>query len=314
MLIVIGSEMMDYCNIGSANIAYKIYGSGNKTLVIDSCLGSCSAEWWHIGEALSGKYKILLYDRAGYGNSTVSAFLRTPRNIALELNELLKSLNMNKNIVILGHSQGGLNAIQYATMYPEQVRGLILIDPATPFDNEFKEKLSTTEYKKSGVDKTMTLKIEIAAMSLGLGFVFKPLLKKSPPFCYYEFSDEAKNYILGALCKKNTYKTALAEYGFAHNEEDTQNILETVKNSTLQDMPVILLTHSSDFYIKELEHFANLNLQTAQKIEFLWQEIMKRYLSLSSNTRHITATNSGHYIHLTDYEILRNSIDSFFPD
>ncbi|MEA4889900.1 MAG: alpha/beta hydrolase [Clostridiaceae bacterium] len=305
---------MNECKIGSADIAYRIYGSGNKILVIDSCLGSCSAEWWHIGEALSDKYKILLYDRAGYGNSTVSTLSRTPKNIASELNTLLKSLNMDKNIVILGHSQGGLNAIQYATLYPNQVRGLILIDPATPFDNEFKEKLSTAEYKKSGVDKTMTLKIGIMTTSLGLGFAFKPLLKKSPPFCYYEFSDEAKDYMLGALCKKSTYKTALAEYEFAHNKNDTQNILEAIKNSVLQDLPIILLTHSSDFYIKELKHFANLDLQTAQKIEFLWQEIMKRCLSLSSHTKHIIAPNSGHYIQLTDYKILRKSIDCLFPD
>jgi hypothetical protein len=151
-------------------------------------------------------------------------------------------------------------------------------------------------------------------MSLGLGFIFKPLFKKSPPFYYYEFANETKEYLLRTLCQKNTYKTALAEYEFTHNEKETQNISEVIKNSALQDTPVIILTHSSDFYTKELEYFGNLDLQTAQKIEFLWQDIMKRCLSLSSNTKHIMAPNSGHYIHLTDFEILRNSIDSFFPD
>ncbi len=313
MLNIKWSEMMKYCDIGSANIAYRIYGIGEKTLVIDSCLGSCSAEWWHIGEALSDKYKILVYDRAGYGESTTSTLLRTPQNIALELNKLLKSLNMDKDIVIVGHSQGGLNAIQYTSMYPDQIRGLILIDPATPFDNEFKEKLTAAEYKKSGVDKTMTYKIANIAMSLGLGFIFKPLIKKSPPFYYYDFSNEAKEYLLRASCKKNTYKTALAEYEFSHCN-DTRNISEVINNSALQDMRVILLTHSSDFYIKELEHFGNLDLQTAQRVESLWQDIMKRCLSVSSNTKYVMAPNSGHYIHLTDFEILRNSIDSFFPD
>lgn len=219
---------------------------------------------------------------------------------------------MDKNIVILGHSQGGLNAIQYTSMYPDQIRGLILIDPATPFDSEFKEKLTTAEYKKSGVDKTITLKIANITMSLGLGVIFKPLFKKSPPFYYYEFSNESKEYLLRALCKKSTYKTALAEYKFSHSEKDTQNLTEVIKNSALHDTPVILLTHSSNFFIKELEHFGNLDLQTAQKIESLWQEIMKRYLSLSSNTKYIMAQNSGHYIQLTDFEILRNSIDSIF--
>lgn len=303
---------MNKCDIGSANIAYRIYGSGNRTIVIDSCLGSCSAEWWHIGEALSDKYRILIYDRAGYGESTVSTLSRTPRNIASELNKLLKSLNIDKNIVLLGHSQGGLNAIQYATMYPDQVKGLVLLDPATPFDHEFKEKLSKTEYKKSGGDKTMGFRIGMVITSLRLGFIFKPLLKKSPPFCYCEFSDEVKAYLLKALCKKSTYKTALAEYRFAHKEEYTKDIVGAMKNAALQDIPITLLTHSSEFYIKELEYYANLDQQTARKVEFLWQEIMKRCLLLSRHTEHITAPNSGHYIQLTDYDLIRKSIDCLF--
>ncbi len=305
---------MNYCDVGSANIAYRIYGSGEKALVIDSCLGSCSAEWWHIGEELSDRYKILVYDRAGYGKSTESKLERTPKNIALELNKLLKSLNMDENIVILGHSQGGLNAIQYTSMYPNQIKGLILIDPATPFDNEFKEKLTPAEYKSSGVDKTITYKFAKIIMSLGLGFIFKPLIKKSPPFYYYEFSNEAKAYLLSALCKKSTYKTALSEYKYSHSEKDTQNISEAIKNSAFHDMPIILLTHSSDFYINELEHFGYMDFQTAQKVEFLWQDIMKRCLSLSGNTKYAMAQNSGHYIHLSDYSILRDSIDSLFRD
>lgn len=303
---------MNFCDIGSANIAYRIYGSGEKTLVIDTCLGSCSAEWWHIGETLSDKYKVLVYDRAGYGKSTVSTLDRTLGNIALELNKLLCSVGICKDIVIIGHSQGGLNAVEYALMYPGIVRGLILIDPATPFDNEFKEKLSLSEYKKSGVDKTMSFKLAYYMMSLGLGFAFKSLLRKSLPFYYYKFSNEAEEYLLKSLCKKNTYKTALAEYGLTHNGSDIKNVAEAIENSTLQDIQVKLLTHSSDFYIKELEYFGNLDTQTAQKVEYLWQEIMKRYLALSSNSEHIIAPNSGHYIHLTDFEILKNTISSFF--
>jgi len=299
-------------NIGSTKIAYKIFGNGNKTLVVDSCLGSCTAEWWHIGEALGDKYKVLLYDRAGYCNSTVSTLSRTPRNIALELNKLLKSLDMDKDIVIIGHSQGAINAVEYATMYPNQVKGLILLDPATPFDDVFRNELSETEYKKSGVDKTTMLKAEITAMSLGLGFAFKPLLKKSPPLCYYNYSDKAKNHILRALCKKSTYKTALSEFEFTHDENNTQDILNAIKESSLNNIPVILLTHSSKLFIKELEHFAHLGVETTQKIEFLWQEIMKRYLSLSSNAKHIVAPHSCHYIHLQDFELLRDSVDSFY--
>jgi hypothetical protein len=40
---------------------------------------------------------------------------------------------------------------------------------------------------------------------------------------------------------------------------------------------------------------------------------MKICIALSSNTEHITAPNSGHFIHLIDFEILKNTINGFFP-
>ncbi len=55
-----------------------------------------------------------------------------------------------------------------------------------------------------------------------------------------------------------------------------------------------------------------MDKKTAQKIEDLWQDIMKRYLDLSSETEHIIAPNSGHYIHLTDFKVLKNTISSFY--
>ncbi|MEQ8156266.1 MAG: alpha/beta hydrolase [Clostridiaceae bacterium] len=302
---------MDYCNIGSARIAYKVFGEGKKTVVIDTGLGSCSAEWWHIAEALGDDYKVILYDRAGYGESSLSSLKRTPRNIAVELDKMLNLVGIEKDFTIIGHSQGGLYAVQYAYTFAGKVKGLILLDPATPFDNIFKEKLTDEEYKKSGVDKTISYKIGLVITSLGLGFAIKPLLKKAPPFFYYKFSEPAKKYILAALSRKNTYKTALAEYESTHNDVDTEDIVNAIDNSLMGNIPIKIITHSSDLYIEELKYYGNMGEQTAKKVENLWQDIMKRYLHLSSNTEHITSPNSGHFIHLTDFEVLKNTVDSF---
>ncbi len=302
---------MNCCDIGSAKIAYKIIGSGDLTFVIDTCLGSCSAEWWQISESLSKKGKVLVYDRAGYGKSSVSMLKRTPQNIAIELYKLLNTLRIESDIIFVGHSQGGLNTIEFSLMYPDCVKGLILLDPATPFDNEFKELLTAQEYKKSGVDKTSSIKKDQIITSFGLGFTLKPLLKKAPPFCYFDFTDESKSYLLQALCKNNTYKTALEEYHFSHDQMYTNNIVNAIKNSPLENIKVKLITHSSEFYVNELKNYGNLETHTAEKIEIIWQNLMKRYLSLSDDSEHIIAPNSGHYIHLTDLEVLMNTIESF---
>ncbi len=303
---------MDYCDIGSAKIAYRFFGSGENTLVVDTCLGSCSGEWWHIAETLSKKYRVLVFDRSGYGESSVSILERTPRNIALELDKLLNLIGIDKEFIIIGHSQGGLYAVEYAYLYPNKVKGLLLLDPATPFDNLFREKLTADEYKSSGVDKTISYKTGLILTSLGLGFAIKPLLKKAPPFYYYSFDKDAKEYLLKALVRKNTYKTALVEYAFTHNTVDTEDIVKAVDTTALHNLPIKIITHSSDFYIEELKYYGNMGEETAKKIEFLWQDIMKRYLFLSTNAEHITAPNSGHFIHLTDFEVLKSTVDSFY--
>lgn len=305
---------MNYCDIGSAKIAYEIYGAGGRTIVIDTGLGSVSAEWRHIAEELGAKYKVLLYDRAGYGKSSVSTLERTPRNIAVELNKLLSHMGFEKDIIFAGHSQGGLYAVQYALMFPEKVGGLILLDPATPFDGEFKEKLTDDEYKGSGVDKTKSLKMAKTITALHLGFLLKPLLKKGVPFCYYSFSNTEKKGILEALCSKSTYITALEEYKYTHDSRNTEEVENAVRSSGLGNIPIKLITHSSDFYLKELEYYGRMNKSTAEKIENTWQAIMKKFLSLSSDTEHIRAQNSGHYIHLTDFELLKATIENIEKD
>lgn len=299
---------MKTCDTGKGVMAYELFGSSGPALVIDACLCSCSAEWRHIAGKLSAKRRVLVFDRSGYGGSAANGRPRTPANIAEELEALLLSLGIDKDITLLGHSQGGLYAVQYAIMHPEKVHGIVLLDPATPFDDEFKAKLTEQEYKSSGVDKTAGYRLGLWLTSLGLGALLKPLLKKSPPFYCHAFTPEAEKYLLHNLIKKNTYKTALEEYRYTHLGEYTAGVRNAAETGGLGSIPVRLVTHSSGFYVKELQDFAKLDENTAKKVEGIWQEIMKRYLGLSHDSQHISAPNSGHYIHLTDYDVVEKAV------
>jgi hypothetical protein len=152
-------------------------------------------------------------------------------------------------------------------MYPEKVGGLILLDPATPFDREFIIRLTEREYKSSGIDKTAGYRLGLWLTSLGLGKLFKPLLIKSPPFYYHGFAPEAEKYLLVNLTRRSTYKTALEEYSYSHLDESTQTIRNAVETGGLKSIPIRLITHSSGFYVKELKAFGGLDEKTAEKVE-----------------------------------------------
>ena len=185
-------------NIGNQDISYHVFGNGEIEIVIEMGLGAVAGEWWHIAESLSSKYTVLLYERGR--NISIS---RSPMNIAKELFLLLEALPCKDKIIILSHSQGGLYAQQFARMYRDMVRGIVFLDPLSANDNKYKEVFnSIEEQKKSGFDKSKNFVIMKKMASMHLGFLIKILMKKAPPFYYYNgFSKEAKKYILSELTK-----------------------------------------------------------------------------------------------------------------
>ena len=147
--------------VGSAELAYRIFGNGKVDVVIEMGLGASVAEWWRIAERLAESHTILLYERAGYGTSSVSRLERTPENIATELYQLLKQVEHTEKITILAHSQGGLYAWKFAKMYPKMMEKLVLLDPLSSEDYRFRMELTEEEFKKSGADKTEGLQMNL---------------------------------------------------------------------------------------------------------------------------------------------------------
>ena len=71
-------------SVDTATLAYAIFGSGKIDMVIEMGLGAVMGEWWNLARRLSAHHTILLYERAGYGSSSMSTLERTPENIPRE--------------------------------------------------------------------------------------------------------------------------------------------------------------------------------------------------------------------------------------
>jgi len=69
------------------------------------------------------------YDRCGLGWSGPSKSERTPTEIAAELRDLLHAAGIPPPYVLVGHSFGGLVVRRYALNYPDEVAGVVLVDP-----------------------------------------------------------------------------------------------------------------------------------------------------------------------------------------
>ncbi|MGN0184736.1 MAG: alpha/beta fold hydrolase [Aristaeellaceae bacterium] len=284
----------------SATLACEQYGEGEVRLVIEMGLGASMAEWRRLAVMLAERYTVLLYHRAGYGNSTPSTLARTPESIAAELHLLLEQLGCARKITILAHSQGGLYAWKFARMYPELVERLVLLDPLSPRDDRFRRELTAEEFRKSGVDKTAGLRLNLRLCRLHLGALVRRMMRKAPPFYYYDgFSEAETAEILSGLGRTQTYETALAEYAAAHDAGALAGLLDAADRL---DVPVVLITHSSAIAEREIREFGGASEAQARKIEALWQEIMQGYLACTTEGTLLRAEHSSHSIHLTDPE------------
>ncbi len=85
---------------------------------------------------------VVAYDRAGIGESEPDGEVPTPRHVVANLRELLDALDAPPPYVLVAHSLGGAFIRMYAAQHPEEVAGLVFVDPT--------DTMSETEYRKYG--------------------------------------------------------------------------------------------------------------------------------------------------------------------
>jgi predicted alpha/beta superfamily hydrolase/pimeloyl-ACP methyl ester carboxylesterase len=105
-------------------------GSGSPTVVFDSGLSDWSATWALIQPAVAMRTRACSYDRAGMGYSDAATRPPTPANAVHDLHTLLAKAKIGGPMLLVGHSLGGFNMKLYAATHPQQVAGLVLVDPS----------------------------------------------------------------------------------------------------------------------------------------------------------------------------------------
>lgn len=116
--------------IGTHRLHIYCTGAGGPTIVIDVGAGESYTSWQSVQERLAQDARVCAYDRAAYGQSEPGPLPRDSQRAAEELHQLLLNSGEKGPFLLVGHSLGGLNMQVFATSYPEQVVGLVLLDPS----------------------------------------------------------------------------------------------------------------------------------------------------------------------------------------
>ena len=104
-------------------------GEGEPTVILDAGLGGTSEDWVNIQSTVAGFTQVISYDRAGMGKSDKAPLPRTCQDIIYDLKSLLSAANLHPPYILVAHSWSGINARWYANQYPDEIVGMVLIDP-----------------------------------------------------------------------------------------------------------------------------------------------------------------------------------------
>jgi pimeloyl-ACP methyl ester carboxylesterase len=99
-------------------------------VILEAGGGSFSPQWAWVQDAVAQFAPVLSYDRAGLGWSDPPPPGRSADAVTADLVEVLDVLGLEGPYVLVGHSFGAVFARMFAHAHPDEILGLVLVDPA----------------------------------------------------------------------------------------------------------------------------------------------------------------------------------------
>lgn len=127
-----GALRGDLVSVGSHRLHLFCQGTGRPTVILEAGIGGNYLDWALVQPEIGRFTRVCSYDRAGVGWSEPGPGPRSLSQIAGELEALISMAELAMPAVLVGHSFGGLSALYFASRFPEQVAGLVLVDSMHP--------------------------------------------------------------------------------------------------------------------------------------------------------------------------------------
>ena len=116
---------------GAGGLHLYELGAGGPAVVLESGIAATCISWALVQPEVAKFTRVASYDRAGLGWSGQCTTPRTVEQMVSELAALLSKAQLPPPYVLIGHSFGGLLIRAYAHLHPDQVAGLVFVDPVS---------------------------------------------------------------------------------------------------------------------------------------------------------------------------------------
>lgn len=270
-------------------------GTGEPTIVLDAGLGNDGLIWGGVQPVLSRTTRVCSYDRAGFGLSDALPGPRDANHIADELHGLLTAAKVDGPVVLMVHSIAGVYLRAYATRYPAQLKGLVIVDGSTPLQNHdpafaaLDAKNKTSAWKDlftriamvSGIPRLLGV-CSLANSGLDLQAAgFDRLAAK------LQGEDECHEQFAAVDAEMKTFD---------------QSGEETVHAGPFGSLPILIFSH---------DPASAASNPSRGNVEKAWAQMQANEKRLSTRSQQIIAKGSGHYIQLERAALIDQQVAQF---
>lgn len=267
------------------SLSYRVFGSGRPLLIINGGFGTDSVGFEGLAQQLGRAHQVILFDRRGVGESTMSEM--NQRNMTMDLlvgdiEAIRKDLKLT-SWSVLGHSFGGMVAAHYAATHPSSVDRLIFSSSAgidlTLFsaDNKAPIHAQLSEQDRSQL-KRLEAMYRAGDHSDELLTRFSEILARA-----YVVRDELSPWVARRLRRSNDAVGQLLSADLKRIKFDTKPALKTFTK------PVLIIQGQQDIMIKEIAQITHNTLPKSRLVivedcgHYGWLDQPEAYLSTVLN-------------------------------
>jgi len=120
-----GSRLVD---VNGHQLNIRCSGDGTPAVVLISGLATDNHDWVEVEKQVSEFTQICSYDRFGLGESDHRDGTPTSQTATDDLHALISASGISGQVLLAGHSYGGLVAQLYAAKHPDDTFGVVLVD------------------------------------------------------------------------------------------------------------------------------------------------------------------------------------------
>jgi pimeloyl-ACP methyl ester carboxylesterase len=121
-------------NFKNTKISYTDQGKGNAVVLLHGFLENCTM-WNYLAPVLAKKNRVICIDLLGHGQTDCLGYIHSMEDMADAIHQVITELKIRK-AVFVGHSMGGYVALAVAELYPEFMKGLVLLNSTSRADSE----------------------------------------------------------------------------------------------------------------------------------------------------------------------------------